>query len=182
VDTQIGLRETLIAAALRILETESEEPTLRAVARAAGVSAMAPYRHFPDKAGLLAAVASRGFEMLRSVLVAADNEPDAREALFAQGMAFIDFARTHPALFRLMYSHRYGHAGMDAVQGTYEVLATRVASILPVHAVAAATLACRSLVQGIATIELSGRLAPAEPEDVAIALRLFVSGLGARPE
>jgi AcrR family transcriptional regulator len=182
VDTQIGLRETLIAAALRILETESEEPTLRAVARAAGVSAMAPYRHFPDKAGLLAAVASRGFEMLRSVLVAADNEPDAREALFAQGMAFIDFARTHPALFRLMYSHQYGHAGMDAVQGSYEVLATRLAGIFPAHAVAAATLACRSLVQGMATIELSGRLAPAEPEDVAIALRLFVSELGARLE
>lgn len=177
-DTQIGLRETLIAAALRILETESEEPTLRAVARAAGVSAMAPYRHFPDKAGLLAAVANRGFEMLQGVLAIADNEPEPREALFAQGMAFIHFARTNPALFRLMYSHQYGYAGTDAVRGTYEVLAMRVAGIVPVHAVAAATLACRSLVQGMATIELSGRLAPAEADDIAIALRLFVSGLG----
>jgi AcrR family transcriptional regulator len=178
-DPEVGLRETLIAAALAILKAESEEPTLRAVARAAGVSAMAPYRHFPDKAGLLAAVANRGFEMLRSVLVAADNETDAREALFAQGMAFIDFARANPALFRLMYSHQYGYAGTDAVRGTYEVLATRVAGIVPRHAVGAAALACRSLVQGMATIELSGRLAPAKPDDVAIALKLFVSGLGA---
>jgi AcrR family transcriptional regulator len=180
VEPQIGLRAALIAAALAILEAESEEPTLRAVARAAGVSAMAPYRHFPDKAGLLAAVADRGFEMLRSALIIADDQPDARDALFAQGMAFIDFARTHPALFRLMYSHQYGHAGMDAVQGSYEVLARRVAGIVPAHAVAAASLACRSLVQGMATIELSSRLAPAEPDDVALALRLFVSGLGAR--
>jgi AcrR family transcriptional regulator len=61
VDAQAGLRETLIVEALRMLEAGSEEPTLRAVARAAGVSAMAPYRHFPDKAGLMAAVANRGF-------------------------------------------------------------------------------------------------------------------------
>ena len=66
---------------------------------------------FPDKAGLVAVVADRGFEMLRSVLVGADSEPDPREALFAQGMAFIDFARTNPALFQLMYSHQYGQAG-----------------------------------------------------------------------
>jgi AcrR family transcriptional regulator len=180
VDFQIGLQETLISAALKILETESEEPSLRAVARAAGVSAMAPYRHFPDKASLMAAVANRGFEMLRRLLAAADDKTDAREALFAQGMAFIDFARRNPALFRLMYSHEYGHAQMDAVRGTYEVLAMRVASIVPAHAVAAATLASRSLVQGIATIELSGRLTPTEHKDIALALRIFVSGLGRR--
>jgi AcrR family transcriptional regulator len=168
----------LIAAALNILRADKEEPSLRAVARAAGVSAMAPYRHFPDKAGLLAAVADHGFNVLRSALVAADDQPDAREALFAQGMAYIDFARRNPALFRLMYSHQYGSASTAAVQATYEVLARRVAGILPAHA-AAATLACRSIVQGIAAIELSGRLAPSEPADVAIAVRLFVSGLGA---
>src|SRR5215469_4865807 len=167
-DMQVGLRKRLIAAALKILEAERVEPSLRAVARAAGVSAMAH---------LLAAVANHGFEILRNALIVADDQPDAREALFAQGMAFIDFARTNPALFRLMYSHQYGFASSNAVQGTYEVLARRVAGILPMH-VAAATLACRSLVQGMATIELSGRLTPAEPDDIAIAVRLFVSGLG----
>lgn len=180
-DTGNGLRETLISAALGILETESEEPTLRAVARASGVSAMAPYRHFSDKADLLAAVASRGFEMLLSALAVADREPDAREALFAQGMAFISFARANPALFRLMYSRQYGHAGMDTVQRTYQVLASRVAAILPARAVPAAVLACRALVQGMATIDTMDRLAPAGPDDVALALRLFVSGLGMEP-
>jgi len=159
------------------MEAERVEPSLRAVARAAGVSPMAPYRHFADKAALLAAVASHGFEILRNALIVADDQPDDREALFAQGMAFIDFARTNPALFRLMYSHQHGFADSDAVWGSYEVLARRVARILPTH-VAAATLACRSLVQGMASIELSGRLTPAEPDDIAIAIRLFVSGLG----
>ncbi|MBB2927994.1 TetR/AcrR family transcriptional regulator [Paraburkholderia silvatlantica] len=172
---ETALRETLIAAALGILAAGAE-PSLRAVARAAGVSAMAPYRHFPDKAGLLAAVADHGFRRLGRVLRIADDRDDAREALFAQGMAYVDFARANPALFRLMYSDDYGHASADAVRGTYEVLARRVAGIVPAHAVAA-TLACRSLVQGMATIALGGRLMAA-PEDIAIALRVFVSGLG----
>jgi AcrR family transcriptional regulator len=176
VDKESELRKTLIAAALKILKAEREEPSLRAVARAAGVSAMAPYRHFPDKAGLLAAVADHGFQRLRTALTASDEQRDAREALFDQGMAFINFARKNPALFRLMYSHQYGGAATDAVRGTYEILAKRVAGILPAHA-AAATLACRSLVQGMATIILSGRLM-ADPDDIVIALRLFVAGLG----
>ena len=177
-DSNFGLRKTLVEAALKLMEVEGEEPSLRSVAREAGVSAMAPYRHFADKAALLAAVASQGFAMLRDALIDADNDPDARQALFAQGMAFIDFARANPALFRLMYSHQYGQADTDAVRGTYEVLANRVAGIIPKHA-AAATLACRSMVQGLATIELSGRLAPAKSEDIAIAVRLLVSGLSA---
>jgi AcrR family transcriptional regulator len=177
VDNETALRKTLIAAALKILKAEKDEPSLRAVARAAGVSAMAPYRHFPDKAGLLAAVADHGFESLRRALSAADEQADAREALFAQGMAFIDFARKNPALFRLMYSHEYGHATTEAVRATYAILANRVAGIVPKQ-VDAATLACRSLVQGMATIELSGRLIPAQRSDITTALRLFVSGLG----
>ncbi|HEY0747514.1 MAG TPA: TetR/AcrR family transcriptional regulator [Steroidobacteraceae bacterium] len=176
-DTESALRKTLIAAALKILKAEKEEPSLRAVARAAGVSAMAPYRHFKDKMALLAAVADQGFEGLRRTLAAADVQSDSREALFAQGMAFLDFARKNPALFRLMYSPDYGNATTEAVRGTYEVLANRIAGIVSKD-VAAATLACRSLVQGMATIELSGRLIPARREDIVIALRLFVRGLG----
>lgn len=175
---QSGLREALIAAALGMLEADGEEPSLRAVARAAGVSAMAPYNHFSDKTGLLAAVSNHGFEALRDALAAADDRHDDSQALIAHGIAFVDFATANPALFRLMYSHQYGSADGAAVQATYKILADRVARIVPGHA-GAATLACRSLVQGLATIVLNGRLAPSRTEDIAVAMRLFVRGLGA---
>ena len=165
----------MVAAALGILEADGEEPSLRAVARAAGVSAMAPYRHFPNKVALMAAVANHGFEALHGVLVLADDKPDPREALVAQGLAFVEFATKHPPLFRLMYSHRYGSAGTDAVMGTYRVLADRVADILPTQ-VSAGALACRALAQGIATILLNDRLAPSTADDIATALRLFAYG------
>ena len=69
------LRETLVAAGLAILE-EGGDPAslgLREAARRAGVSAMAPYRHFSDKDALLAAVATVGFDRLRVDLEAADQ-------------------------------------------------------------------------------------------------------------
>ena len=137
---------------------------------------MTPYRHFPSKAALLAAVASHGFEMLGRLLVAADDHPDAGEALVAQGVAFVEFAAANPALFRVMYSHEYGSADTAVVRKTFETLANRVASLIPEHA-SAATLACRSLVQGMATILLNGRLGPSQPEDIAVGIRLLVQGL-----
>ncbi|WP_408863175.1 TetR/AcrR family transcriptional regulator [Acidisoma sp.] len=152
---------------------------MRAVARAAGVSAMAPYNHFSDKADLLAAVANHGFEALKGALAVADDRPEPREALIAQGIAFVDFARANPALFRLMYSHQYGNADSEMVRATYRILADRVAEILPAQA-SAATLACRSLVQGMATIVLNGRLAPSTPDDIVIAVQLLVQGLRSR--
>src|SRR6516162_6457383 len=66
------LRQALIRSALEILsETGVGGLTLRAAARRARVSAMAPYRHFADKEALLAAVAEYGFRELAARLTAA---------------------------------------------------------------------------------------------------------------
>ena len=52
-------------AALEILsETQSLDFSLRELARRAGVSHNAPYKHFADKRELLAAVSAVGFEQL----------------------------------------------------------------------------------------------------------------------
>ncbi|HOV04694.1 MAG TPA: helix-turn-helix domain-containing protein, partial [Kaistiaceae bacterium] len=67
-----GLRDVLIAEAMRILETDGLEAlSLRAVARAAKVSHAAPYRHFADKDALLAAVSACGFLALAEAMEAA---------------------------------------------------------------------------------------------------------------
>ncbi len=64
-----ALRQALVAAALEILEQEGLGALgLRAVARRVGVSQTAPYRHFADKAALLAATARAGFEALDAAL------------------------------------------------------------------------------------------------------------------
>src|SRR3954470_2917942 len=59
------LRRAIVTAALEILaETQSLEFSLRELARRAGVSHNAPYKHFADKRDLLAAVSAAGFEAL----------------------------------------------------------------------------------------------------------------------
>src|SRR5205807_8179507 len=59
------LPRAVVAAALEILsETQSHEFSLRELARRAGVSHNAPYKHFADKRELLAAVSAAGFEAL----------------------------------------------------------------------------------------------------------------------
>ncbi|MBO9624335.1 MAG: TetR/AcrR family transcriptional regulator [Sphingomonas sp.] len=172
------MRERLVQVAMEMLAEGASELSLRSVARAAGVSAMAPYRHFPDKAALLSAVADAGFVMLRASLEAADAEVSGREALVAQGLAYLAFARAHPALFRLMFSGvcetpEPGDAGGSA----YAVLARRVERIVPAAHAAVATTAAWAIVHGLAMLALDGRAAAGQQEAGAV-LALFAHGLG----
>jgi AcrR family transcriptional regulator len=168
------LRARLIVAALAALE-RGEEVGLRAVARDAGVSAMAPYRHFRDKAALLTAAAMRGFEDLRAALLAADAQADARAALVAQGEAYVAFARARPALFRLMFAkHEGGPPPVD--DNAYGVMVRRVRALAPAN-VDAATLACWSAVHGLATLALDGGLPAGGSPHERAAIELVVAGL-----
>lgn len=135
---------------------------MRAVARRAGVSATAPYRHYPDKEALLAAVAARGFDGLRGALRAADEAAPAGQALVAQAVAYVRYALENPALFRLMFGpKRLGaHPELAAAgEAAYAVLAARVAAEAPADADRdARALGCWSLVHGLASLFLDGRI------------------------
>jgi AcrR family transcriptional regulator len=168
------LPERLLRAGLDALE-RGEEISLRAVAREAGVSAMAPYRHFEDKSALLAGIAMLGFQKLRAKLIEADDKQTDREALVAQGQAYIAFARTHPALFRLMFSNHHG--GPPPVgDNAYGVMVRRVQKLVPKNS-EAAVLACWSGVHGMATLALDGGLPTVATPVETHALRLIVGGL-----
>jgi len=101
------LKAALVSAARAIVEADGVEAlTLRAVARATGVSAMAPYHHFKDRSALVAAVAARGFDQLydekMAALAAATGDPAHR--IVAGSIAYVRFVAEHPALYRLMKS------------------------------------------------------------------------------
>lgn len=157
------LRAALIGAALDLLaENGAKAVSLRAVARRAGVSAMAPYRHYPHKEALLAAVAVQGFVGLRDVLRAADDAAPAGQALVEQAVAYVRYALENPALFRLMFGRRCldTHPELTAAgEAAYAVLAARVAAGTPANADRDAhTLGCWSLVHGLASLFLDGRI------------------------
>ncbi len=61
------LRNSLIAAAeVLLVQKGLTELSLREVAKAAGVSNAAPYRHFRDKTALIEALAEGGFLQLKA--------------------------------------------------------------------------------------------------------------------
>jgi AcrR family transcriptional regulator len=100
------LRRALLRAAVAILEREGPSAlSLRAVAREAGVSPAAPYHHFKDKAELLDAVAQEGFARLKTALAEAFTAARAEGGVnrSALGVAYVEFSRAHPALYRVMW-------------------------------------------------------------------------------
>jgi AcrR family transcriptional regulator len=163
------LRAALVAAALDLLETGGEAAlSLRAAARACGVSAMAPYRHFADKAELLEAVAARGFDDLAACLEAADGAAAGAQALAAQGAAYVAFACRNPALFRLMFMRPCRTPGQSRAYGILEERAAALAG--PAMSAEDLTLAAWSLVHGLAALILDRRV-PLDAEAAEAAAR-----------
>jgi len=99
------LKEELLNAALALIsQVGAQGFTLREVARRAGVSHNAPYRHFRDKDELLAVVAVQGFERLNSAMkrsAARGTTPLERFRLCGRG--YISFALRWPQHFLVMF-------------------------------------------------------------------------------
>ena len=97
--------ELLDTAIAQLSNTPIDELSLRALARAVGVSQTAPYRHFQDKGDLLAAMATRGYrDLLTTLLDAGTAVGDCpREQLIAFAHAYVDYAANNPQLFKLMF-------------------------------------------------------------------------------
>ena len=92
-------------AALAILEKDGlGELSLRAVARKAGVSHAAPYRHYPNHEALLVELASEGFQELRKDIAAAAATPNHKvDRITDIGGAYMRFAARKQALAKLMF-------------------------------------------------------------------------------
>jgi AcrR family transcriptional regulator len=99
------LRRAIVAAAIDLVrETQSVEFSIRELARRAGVSHNAPYKHFADKRDLLAAVSAAGFELLAArMAVVANRRTTPRARISAMARDYVRLGIENPALYRLMF-------------------------------------------------------------------------------
>ena len=102
-----NLRETLIKSALDILKEGSlSDLSLRALARKAGVSQTAPYRHFEDKEALIVELKTEGMRMLGDGMWdMIETEKDPLVRLQKIGLKYIKFAEDYPAHFKVMFEY-----------------------------------------------------------------------------
>jgi AcrR family transcriptional regulator len=178
------LRRAIVAAAIDILrETQSLEFSLRELARRAGVSHNAPYKHFADKRELLAAVSTAGFEQLtRRMSSELARHTTARAQLFAVLRAYVQHGVDNPALYRLMFGG-YLSGPDDARPAIEQAAAEKTKSLLTVliangglgcpipdtlrneRKIAGAILACWSLVHGLTMLLADGLVGPRKKSD-----------------
>jgi AcrR family transcriptional regulator len=181
-DEDKGLKARLISAARLLLERDGlNAATLRATAREAGVSHMAPYRHFKDKDALLAAVAEQGFRAMTLSIGAAAGEQTERNAA---GAAYVSFALENPALYRLMFSadlaprERFPGlvaAGAEAFAQCIAASGAEAGGTGDCDAPPRSAVALWSIVHGLATLILDGLVAmppqgPARDAEIAAIL------------
>jgi AcrR family transcriptional regulator len=136
--------------------------SLRSLASDLGVSHTAPRYHFGSNAGVLTAIATEGFVLLRDRLAARREEG----APFLElGVAYVEFAAAHPAHFTVMFQPTLliddDPAYLAASDSAFAELRAGVDALSSSGSprdAAAAVLAAWSLMHGLATLELTGNL------------------------
>jgi AcrR family transcriptional regulator len=152
-------RNALLTAAGELLEQAGAAGlSLRQVAEHAGLSRQAPYNHFADKAALLAELIADGFSRLRDAMAAAEQAGTAPEdRLRRAGLAYIVFAQSRPALFRLMFASELVDPATHPVVRTghgsaLAIVREIVGGLADARDAADLTLAAWSLVHGYAVL------------------------------
>jgi AcrR family transcriptional regulator len=164
-----NLKQSLLDSAVTLIsEVGPQAFTLREVARRAGVSHNAPYRHFRDKDDLLAAVAAQGFERLTEEMEKAMRKGrSAAERLSLAGHGYVQFALQSPQHILVMFEtpvrakERPEHA--QAAQRSFQALLDAVAAVqadggLPKGDPQTFAIAAWSGMHGLAKLSIGGRL------------------------
>ncbi|GAB5903603.1 TetR/AcrR family transcriptional regulator [Mycobacteroides chelonae] len=169
------LPSALLRAAMELLEENgASELSLRAVARRAGVSTAAPYRHFADRNALVSAVAAIGYQQLAARLASVSAEPSTADDFAAIAVAYVQFALDRPGLFRVMFAEPCGHNSPErtvVAAAIGEYLQSIVEKTFPASDPEAAANAMWALAHGLAFLHLDGKFETQPPEAVAHRVR-----------
>ena len=156
------LRNTLIKTATLLLTQHGVAGlSLRAVAKVAGVSHAAPYRHFRDKKDLLESIAVHGFNRLAEACEGAEKRyPESpQQQLFEAGMGYLSLVMKQPEIAHLMFS------GMLSQEECSEALSQ------------ASAIAVQNLAQIIENGKRLGMYADMDTEDLTLTALACVHGI-----
>ena len=163
------LKRALLDVALALLDEHGASGvTIRAVAKAAGVSHGAPVNHYKDRRALLTALAKAQFDTLLTRidtrLAERNDDPGPRIEIFAS--AIMDFGFRHPHRYRLLWSaDLIDHADaelLSVMDRIYDRLCAEFSNVAPERQFDKDTYAVAlwSMVHGYVDMRLSGMFEP----------------------
>ena len=194
------LKNTLIDVALaHIARSGVTILSLREVAREAGVSHSAAYRHFANKEDLLVAIAEQGFRWLGETLgtAAQAHSGNPAGAFQAAGIAYVEFAVSHPEHMQIMFGGSIADMNdypslIAATDETYGALSHMVAQASKIGQLRSGddkmiALTCWATVHGLAQLITGGQVGlnagDASPRNLALAATsLVMQGINAPAE
>lgn len=185
-----ALRAALVEAGIVLArEGGPDRVVLREVARAAGVSHSAAYRHFADREALLAEVSRHArAELAAEMRERVARADDPRMRLYAVGTAYIDFALTRTGLFRTAFG-AHATAPPEPADDPHRVLSqvlneAAAAGLMDPELRPGAEIAAWAAVHGLADLLLDGSLSATGSElDFAVSQVLGLVNRGLlRPE
>ena len=190
-----NLVEALIAATVELIQERGvEQLSVREVAKRAGVSPGAPFRHFRSKTALLTAVAEQAMDRLTEAVaraVSEVNRADPAAAFEAIGQGYLEWALANPTHFQIISSRTLIDFDASsslrdqngAIRETMVELLTQAqhqGRLAPDVDLDHLVLAARAYVYGLARMAIDGHFPewhPSEPPAIAVrrALRIFMS-------
>ena len=176
------LRQAAIEAAVAEVETAGAAGvSMREIARRAGVSHAALAYQFGDKAGLFTAIATEGFRLATEAIGPAATGPD---GFLHGGIAYVEFALTHPGYFEVMFRPDLYHGddpdltiARDAAFNLLYGSARTSISGGPEEDVTGLVLAGWSLSHGLATLWLTANLRDRISTDPAALTQQITRGI-----
>ncbi|WP_188190997.1 TetR/AcrR family transcriptional regulator [Nonomuraea sp. SYSU D8015] len=189
-----GTAGRIVAVAQKILlEEGADAVSMRRVGDAVGITAMAIYRHYPNREALLRAVADRSARELAEAWVRRSPSGGMEERISAALDDFLDFALGRPHLYRFLMSdawsgaRRFPEDFRDGQGPPFSVVAALVeegmrTGLLREDDPLETALVVTSAAQGLVQQYLSGRIGMAEPDFRALCHRAtwrIINGLRA---
>lgn len=184
------LRKALLQAAQALLAADGVAAVgMREIARRAGVSHAAPYRHYENREALLADLAGRGFERLGQRFAHLPAGDGAEPRFVAMARSYVQFARDEPETWRLMFGDtldKQRYPELLRISGlVFDTLRDAVQALGAAAPATLETLAAWAMAHGVAHLVLDHRLdahlqTRVDPDQlIRRAAEVFIAGLQA---
>lgn len=182
------LRRVLVAATIDLIDEKGlDGVSVREVAKRAGVSPSAPFRHFPTRVALLTAVAEDAMDRLVAAIddALADAEGDtALQRFRAVGVGFLRWAITNRTHFQVISTRDVIAFGSSSLSERHQALQMQMRALLEEAAQAGdlkgdptlQMIAGRALAYGLARMFLDGQFPSwglSEDDALATSLRIL---------